>query len=153
MSHPPLLDQLIALTTMLQQDQDRELSALGLTQSRTHALWILHHRGPSMQRDIADAMAVTPRHVTTLVDELVDAGLVLRREHPHDRRAVLVGLTERGISLMEQMALDHAHLDAALSAGMTAAERSALQRALEHVTTRLQAEIEAAHPSTDNLAP
>lgn len=146
MSRVQLLDQLLHLTAVLQADQERELAALGLNAGRTHVMWIVHHSGPAMQRDIATAMGVTPRHVTTLVDELIEAGLAWRQPHPEDRRAVLVELSERGTSLMEQMSLDHDRLDTALSAGLSATELAALQAALGGVTARLQAEIDAAAP-------
>lgn len=152
MSDVQLLDQLLHLTAILQADQERELAALGLTAGRTHVMWIVHHSGPAMQRDIATAMGVTPRHVTTLVDELLEAGLATRQPHPHDRRAVLVALSERGTSLMEQMALDHDHLDAALSAELSTADLASLQVALHSVTARLQAEIDAAATSEEKSA-
>lgn len=144
MSAEQFFDQLLALTAVLQEDQERELGALGLTAARTHVMWIVHHSGPSMQRDIAAEMDVTPRHVTTLVDELVADDLVRRAPHPDDRRAVLVSLTEYGTSLMEKMALDHAALADALVAGLSPTEVDALRRGIAQVTERLQALIERA---------
>ena len=75
---------------MLQADQERELERRGLTQPRTHLLWVLHHGGPVTQAQLADAIGVTPRHVTTLVDALDATGFARREPHPADRRAVLV---------------------------------------------------------------
>ncbi len=39
------------------------------------------------QRALADALQVTPRNVTGLVDALADSGFVERAPHPTDRRA------------------------------------------------------------------
>jgi DNA-binding MarR family transcriptional regulator len=45
---------------------------------------------------------VHPTSVTNAVDRLEDAGLVTRRAHPEDRRAMLVALTPRGRDLAEE---------------------------------------------------
>lgn len=138
MSRTQVFDQLLLLSALLQEDQERELGRLGLTPRRTHVLWLVHHRGPLIQRDLANEMAVTPRHVTTLVDELIDGGFVRRGPHPTDRRAVLVALTPKGTSLMERMARDHADLAAALTVGWSVEHVDALRAQIETVVERLQ---------------
>ena len=49
--------------------------------------------GPQKMADLADALAVTPRNVTALVDGLEGEGLVRRVPHSTDRRVTLVELT------------------------------------------------------------
>jgi DNA-binding MarR family transcriptional regulator len=46
--------------------------------------------------DIARAMSVTSSNVTRLVDRLTQQGLVLREEHPEDRRSLRHTLTPEG---------------------------------------------------------
>ncbi len=144
MSRAQFLDQLLLLATLLHEDQERELGTIGLNQRRTHAMWVVHHRGPLIQRDIAEAMGVTPRHVTTLVDELIEAGLAFRNPHPADRRAVLVSLSDKGTSLMEAMTADHERLAASLTEGWTTGEVDELRGQIETVIARLGALIAAA---------
>ncbi len=45
---------------------------------------------PLRMADIAAQLDVVPRSVTTMVDGLEAAGLVVRRADPDDRRSVLV---------------------------------------------------------------
>lgn len=137
MSETHLLDRLLALTALLQADQERELGRVGLTSARTHVLWVLHHTGPSTQVQLADAVEVTPRNMTTLVDALETTGFVHRMPHPDDRRAVLVTLTERGMAIMETMSRDHEGLDAALVQGLDPAIARATAEGLDHVFARL----------------
>ena len=132
-----LLDRLLATTALLQADQERELARIGLTSARTHVLWVLHHDGPSTQIHLADALEVTPRNMTGLVDALVATGFVHRMPHPDDRRAVLVTLTERGMAVMETMAREHGELDSALLAGLDRETAEATARGLDHVIERL----------------
>jgi len=104
MKNEELLDHLLHITDVLAADMDRYLRSLGLTTVKAHVLWTLHSGGPCRQRDLATALGHSPRHVTTLVDELLAAGYVTRQAHPQDRRAVLIDLTPHAAALLEQMA-------------------------------------------------
>ncbi|MET0811723.1 MAG: MarR family transcriptional regulator [Microbacterium sp.] len=146
-------DQLLLLSAHLQEDQERELAAIGLTPRTTHLLWIIHQRGPLMQREIADEMQVTQRWVTTLVDELIDAHLVYREPHPHDRRAVLIRLAEKGTSIMETMAADHVRIAEALTDGWSEAEVTALTARIESVVTRFTSLVDEAAQEREDGSP
>jgi DNA-binding MarR family transcriptional regulator len=56
-----------------------------------------------VQRQLAQALGCTLRHVTGLVDTLQKEGFVERRPHPSDRRAVSVVLTEHGVDTARWM--------------------------------------------------
>ena len=117
------------------------IEKLGLTPSRTHLLWELGERGPVPQRVLADALRVTPRAITGLVDVLVDDGLVTRDPHPTDRRATLVTLTPRGKTLVAQLRRDHKTLARALFAPMSQRELDGFARGLAGVVERLRAHL------------
>lgn len=121
----------------------RTIEALGLTLSRTHLLWELGRRGPVPQRVLAEALKVTPRAVTGLVDALVADGLVTREPHPGDRRATLVTLTARGKALAARLKRDHRTLAHALFAPMSGRELDAFARGLAGVIARLRAQLDA----------
>lgn len=90
------LDRLLELVVLINDDMTRSLARDGLTTSRTHVLWELDRRGPVTQRELADALRVSPRTITGLIDGLVATGFVTREPHPTDRRATLVTFTEQG---------------------------------------------------------
>jgi len=107
-----VLGRLWELTTLLSDDLDKGLAERGLTRSRAPVVWQLHQRGPVTQRELAEALGVTARNVTGLVDGLEAAGIVTREPHPTDRRATLITLTERGAASAAEMATrqrDFAH--------------------------------------------
>ena len=104
------LDRLLALSVLLNEDATQTLAKDGLTLPRAHLLWHLHHQGASTQRVLAEALRVSPRNITGLVDGLSEAGFVTREPHPTDRRATLVSLTARGTASMAQMTRDHQRL-------------------------------------------
>lgn len=104
--HRTAYGQIIELTVLLHKDMAVSLGRLGMTESRAHLLWELRHRGPSTQRVLAEAMNVSPRNITGLVDALVTTGFVTREQHPTDRRAALVSFTEAGLRTVEAMEQD-----------------------------------------------
>jgi DNA-binding MarR family transcriptional regulator len=130
------LDRLLELVVLLNEDMTQSLAREGLTVPRAHVLWLLHHHGPSTQRALADALKVTPRNVTGLVDGLAASGHVTREPHPGDRRATLVTLTERAATTMAEMDAGHGRLAELLFGEMPRFE--AFADGLDHVTGRLR---------------
>jgi DNA-binding MarR family transcriptional regulator len=128
---------------VLNDDMTYAIEALGLTASRTHLLWELGQRGPVPQRVLAEALKVTPRAVTGLVDALVADGLVTREPHPGDRRATLVTFTPKGETLVAQLNRDHKALARALFAPMSRREFDGFARGLGGVIDRLRAHLAA----------
>jgi DNA-binding MarR family transcriptional regulator len=127
----------------LNEDMTQAIEALALTPSRMHLLWELGQRGPVPQRVLAEALKVTPRAVTGLVDALVADGLVTREPHPADRRATLVTLTPRGERLVAQLKRDHKALARALFAPMSRREFDSFASGLGGVIERLRAHLVA----------
>jgi DNA-binding MarR family transcriptional regulator len=138
-----LLDRVLELVVVLDDDMTQAIEALGLTPARTHLLWELGRRGPVPQRVVAEALKVTPRAVTGLVDALVKDGLVTREPHPSDRRATLVTLTPRGETLVAQLRRDHKALARALFASMSDREVDTFSRSLAGLVDRLRAHLDA----------
>lgn len=138
MSAEELFDQLLEVSLLLQADMDRSMTALGLTATKTHLLWEVHHKGPCRQQRLAEALGVSPRHVTGLVDALESEGFALRLSHPQDRRAVLVELTDKGAATVTRMQEERSRDAAALVHGLDAGTVKALQSSLDTVLTRLR---------------
>ena len=133
------LDRVLELVVLLNQDMTASLARDGLTGSRATVLWTLRQRGPSTQRALADALKVSARTITGLVDGLADGGLVTREPHPTDRRAFLVTFTERGTALVETLERDHAELAHLLFARMPAATFAGFAAGLDEILDRLRA--------------
>ena len=112
------LDQILELVVLLHGDMSRSLAARGLTSSRITLLWILRRMGPCPQRDLAEALGVTPRAITGLVDGLAESGHVTREPHPTDRRAALVTLTATGVETVETLAAEQREFGRQLFAAM-----------------------------------
>lgn len=106
------------------------LAQVGMSPARFQLLQALREDGPQSMVDLAGALSVTKRNVTTLVDGLETAGLAARRPHPTDRRSTLVELTAEGAALAAQAAqVQRRHLEGLL-ARLDAGRREDMARAL-----------------------
>lgn len=135
------LDRLLAVTQLLGEDMNAMFAREGLTPARTHLLWEVARQGPSTQRVLADALSVTPRNITGLVDGLVASGFVSREPHAGDRRATLVTLTPRGLELTTQMQHGYIDLAGALFGDLPAEALRSFTEVLGTVLDRLRIQI------------
>ncbi|MBW8827414.1 MAG: MarR family transcriptional regulator [Acidobacteria bacterium] len=106
------------------------LVPLGLEARHAGLLRQLAGREGCSQQALAEALGVVPSRVVALVDELEARGLVERRLNPTDRRARALFLTANGRRVLEQVAETGRALEAALTKGLSAAERQQLVRLL-----------------------
>jgi len=132
------LGRLLELVVLLNQDMTQSLATIDLTTSRTTVLWELRQRGPTKQNVLAEALKVSPRTMTGLIDGLVATGFVTREPHPKDRRATLVTLTAHGEATAGVMETDQAQFVEILFGGMGEARLTCLFDGLEEILARLR---------------
>ncbi len=132
------LGLLLQLALMLNHDLTQSLARDGLTMSRARVLWELRSRGPSVQRTLADALGVTARTMTGLIDGLVASGLVTREPHPTDRRATLVTVTPLGAATVASMDRDQQQFVQILFGGMPGDRFECLIEGVAEIVSRLR---------------
>jgi DNA-binding MarR family transcriptional regulator len=118
---------------------NRKAAEAGASVPRLRLLYQVHCRGPQKMADLAEALAVTPRNVTALVDGLEAEGLVRRIPHSTDRRVTLVELTCNSDRVAAQFGTYQASV-AGLFGGMSDDERRTLLRLLGALHDRMRAE-------------
>jgi len=97
--------------------------------------WITASDGCGVQ-DIADGLNLTPPTVSVGVRRLEEAGLLKRKPHPQDKRAVQFFLTAKGQSLQKQSQNFRRQKLELILSGLTQQEQETL---LELLTKALQA--------------
>jgi len=113
-----------AVTSLMRVQQlvigrlDAILKPHGLTFARYEALVLLvfSSRGSLPLGKMGERLQVHPTSVTSIVRRLEAAGLVVRRAHPEDGRAVLAEITDAGRDLVEVSTQDLVAADFALGA-------------------------------------
>lgn len=88
-----VVGQLFRLAPRLVDIEDLGARDYGLGFARGRVLWALLDSGPVLMRAISEALRISPRTVTGLVDALEADGWVTRSPHPADRRATIISLT------------------------------------------------------------
>jgi DNA-binding MarR family transcriptional regulator len=108
------VEQMHAVTSLMRVQQlvlaqlDDILKPHGLTFARYEALVLLtfSRAGSLPLGKMGERLQVHPTSVTSIIDRLAAAGLVVRRRHPEDGRAVLAEITSEGRALVESATSD-----------------------------------------------
>ena len=103
-----------AVTSLMRAQQlvlhrlDTVLRPHGLTFARYEALVLLvfSSRGSLPLGKMGERLQVHPTSVTSIVRRLEHAGLLVRRRHPDDGRAVLAEITDAGREVVERATAD-----------------------------------------------
>ena len=117
----------------VQRQVDAALAPLGLRAQHIGLLSLLA-RAPLSQIALGERLHVDRTTMVSKVDELEEAGLVIRTRNPRDRRAYHITLTERGHTILHDA---HARIIAAEAealAPLTPAERDTLRTLLARLT-------------------
>lgn len=92
-----------------------ELRDEGITPPRFHTLYFVVRNGPVDMGTMHTQMHLSKSSLTSLVDGLVDDGLLRRERSPDDRRRVVLNPTKAGVELLERLRLTRCrHLQNAL---------------------------------------
>jgi len=81
----------------------RHLEAANLTTSQFGVLEALLHLGPLSQRQLAQKLLKSGGNITMVIDNLEKRRLVRRDRQTHDRRVILVCLTEQGKQVINEV--------------------------------------------------
>ena len=108
------VEEMHAVTSLMRVQQivlgrlDELLRPHGLTFARYEALVLLtfSRAGALPLGKMGERLQVHATSVTSIVDRLESAGLVVRRRHPEDGRAVLAEITGAGRELVERATAD-----------------------------------------------
>jgi DNA-binding MarR family transcriptional regulator len=132
------LGRLFEFSVLMAEAMEHDLRQRGLTRARATVIAYLHRGGPMRQRELAEALRVSPRNVTGLLEGLEATGFVVRAAHPTDRRATLVTLTERGTAVARAMQNDERRLARFLFEDVAADDLGRFSATLDHVVARLR---------------
>ncbi|MFD4458996.1 MarR family winged helix-turn-helix transcriptional regulator [Nocardia sp. NPDC058480] len=89
-------DLLMQVARTLRRCWAAAYAPMGLTPHQARALRVTGEQDGLRLSALADALRISPRSATEVVDALEKADLVARQPDPTDRRAILVAVTARG---------------------------------------------------------
>ena len=110
----------------------------GLSYAQLRLLQALHCHGPAIMRDLGSELGASPRNMTAIVDALEQARLVVRRQHPTDRRATIIELSPEGAREAEGSLGARLEAMSAVFAGLSVAEREHFSAAVTKLMQAMQ---------------
>jgi DNA-binding MarR family transcriptional regulator len=76
---------------------------LELTREQLRVMFLLSFKGQSSPGQAAASFGVPKANVTSIIDRLVEKGLISRQENPDDRRSYILSLTQEGRNQVERL--------------------------------------------------
>ncbi|MDU8927496.1 homoprotocatechuate degradation operon regulator HpaR [Alisedimentitalea sp. MJ-SS2] len=90
------------------------LNKAGVTEQQWRVLRVLDEHGTMDPKDLAQGASLLNPSLTRIMQLLDKKGLIARKDHPTDRRKVLVDITEEGRVLLREAAPESAAIFARL---------------------------------------
>ena len=90
------------LVELLSASHTPEFPDPHVTMAQMRVLMLLSAVGEARMSDLAHQLGISPSTLSSLVDRLVEAQFVTRRDDTHDRRSVLVSIAPAGSQLLDQ---------------------------------------------------
>jgi DNA-binding MarR family transcriptional regulator len=123
----------------LEQSRRRVASDHGLSEIELRALFRIGAEGTITPKVLSDDLGLTKGAITGVSTRLVDAGLVMRVDHPHDRRSLHLALTEIGHEAVGAMHVEFRQMLSTAGTALTDAELESAGDVLAALTTRILA--------------
>ena len=116
------------------------MSRYDMTPAQTHVLLYLAEHGPSAQSVLAEGLRVKAPTANGIIDRMEEKGLLVRSVDERDARRRLVGLTEKGQGLVEQIQRQFMLAEETIVRGFDEAERCQLRAFLQRIIENLEVE-------------
>ncbi|HVW88022.1 MAG TPA: MarR family winged helix-turn-helix transcriptional regulator [Gaiellaceae bacterium] len=134
-----LLDAMSALRRALRRDVERPAELARLTSAQLQLLRVVRLSPGISVADAASELRVAPNTVSTLVRQLVEADVLVRRVDPHDRRVGRLDLKPGVRRKVEAWRRHRTEMVGRAVASLTPTERRRLEQALPVLVTVAEA--------------
>ena len=114
----------------------------GLSMPQFSMMMQLHYKGACGMSQVSERFEITAAAASQLVDKLVQSGLIKRDEDPHDRRAKVLNITDKGRELIQRGIEERYRWVDQLEGKLTVGERAQVSEAL-NIMIRAAQELEA----------
>jgi DNA-binding MarR family transcriptional regulator len=127
--------------SLIKKRADVFFKTFGLTDVQFNVMMLLHyHSGPQgglSQVQLSDMMLVNRANITTLIDRMEKASLVMRTSASEDRRTNIIKLTSKGKRLFAKTEPLYAEQVQQVMSGVTKLEQKKLISTLEKVRANI----------------
>lgn len=122
---------------LLRSNWGERADGVGMTEAQWRTIAHLTRMEGCRQTDLAQTLQIRPITLARVIDRLEAAGLVERKRHATDRRALTLHLTERAAPFIERLGRRGEELNRQALKGIPAAEQAQLLQLLERIRDNL----------------
>jgi DNA-binding MarR family transcriptional regulator len=109
------------------------LAVFGLKPVDFSVMSVIHHNPGVTSRQLCASLNILPPNLVGLIQSLESRGLIERKPHPTDGRALGLHPTEKGVTLMQHAEVTAAELEIDASAQLTSKQRQTLVQLLQKI--------------------
>ena len=109
------------------------LAVYGLKPVDFSVMSVIHHNPGVTSRQLCASLSILPPNLVGLIQSLESRGLIDRKPHPTDGRAVGLHHTDKGVTLMLQAEVTAFELEIDASSKLTAKQRQTLLQLLQKI--------------------
>ena len=109
------------------------LAVYGLKPVDFSVMSVIHHNPGATSRQLCASLSSLPPNLVGLIQSLESRGLIDRKPHPTDGRAVGLHPTDKGVTLMLQAEVTAFELEIDASSKLTAKQRQTLVQLLQKI--------------------
>ena len=111
----------------------QNMEAFDLRPAEFSVLSLIRHNPGITSRQLCAALSILPPNLVVILKQFEKRGLIARKPHPTDGRAIGLSLTEKGDTLVAAAEEVSAASDLSSTQSLTAAERKTLTRLLQKI--------------------
>ncbi len=143
LDHSPVavVGRITLLSQLLAAELERNFARFGISHGLFDVLASLRRAGPPYRASptgLFQQLLLSSGGMTHRLDRLEQAGLVERLPDPEDRRALQIGLTSKGLALVDEVMVAHVATEEKLIAALDAGERENLAALLRSLVLSLE---------------
>jgi DNA-binding MarR family transcriptional regulator len=109
------------------------LAVYGLKPVDFSVMSVIHHNPGVTSRQLCATLSILPPNLVGLIQSLESRGLIERKPHPTDGRALGLHPTAKGLSLMQQAEVTASELEIDASSKLTTSQRQTLVQLLQKI--------------------
>ena len=111
----------------------QNMAPFDLRPAEFSVLSLIRHNPGITSRQLCTALSILPPNLVVILKQFEKRGLIARKPHPTDGRAIGLSLTEKGDTLVADAEEVSAASDLSSTQSLTAAERKTLTRLLQKI--------------------
>lgn len=120
----------------------KDIYSYDINTSEFSAMELLYNRGPQPMRSMAKRILLANSSTTYTIDKLVEKAWLKRYRDPHDKRRVMVDLTDEGRFFFEKIFKQHQQLLSSLYSVLSDEEMETLILLLKKMGHHAKAKVE-----------